>query len=88
MPSPPRVALVPTPECVSVHELDSSVVRMNKATETMLNASFEQLRGERLFDLYPDLVGSALHAAFARVVVVDGAAPQAFEAYYARFEGW
>ncbi|HUS29848.1 MAG TPA: PAS domain-containing protein [Kofleriaceae bacterium] len=81
-----RQALVHSPEGVSVYELDGTLVWMNPATERMMGVSLAELQGKRIFELYPDGLGTPFHAAFLRVV--EGAPAQQFEQYYPRFDGW
>ncbi|HEY5927975.1 MAG TPA: PAS domain-containing protein [Kofleriaceae bacterium] len=79
-------ALVHSPESVSMYGFDSTVLYMNAVTERMMGVTFAELRGKRLFDLYPDAIGTAFHRAFESVVA--GAAPQSYEHYYPRFDRW
>jgi PAS domain S-box-containing protein len=79
-------ALAHSPESVSIYDLDSTVHYMNPATERIMGVRFEDVRGKRLFEIYPDAIGSAFHAAFE--CVSAGGEPQAFEHYYPRFDGW
>ncbi len=79
-------ALVNSPESVSIYGLDSTVLYMNPATERIMGVRFDDVRGKRLFDLYPDAIGTSFHAAFQRVAA--GGEPETFQHYYARFDGW
>lgn len=81
-----RVAVAHAPGSVSIYALDSTVVYMNPTTERIMGVRFEDICGKRLFDLYPDAIGTAFHSAF--IVVAVGGAPQTFEHYYPRFAGW
>ncbi len=81
-----EAALRAMPYSASVYELDSTVVYMNPATERMMGATFAELRGKRLFEVYPDAVGTAFHTAFSAAAAGKG--PQTFTHYYRRFDNW
>ena len=81
-----HVALAHAPGSVSIYALDSTVVFMNPVTEQIMGVRFEEIRGKRLFDLYPDAIGTAFHSAF--IIVAVGGPSQTFEHYYPRFDGW
>ncbi|HEY5946654.1 MAG TPA: PAS domain-containing protein, partial [Kofleriaceae bacterium] len=79
-------ALVNSPESVSIYGLDSTVLYMNAATERIMRVCFAELRGQRLFERYPDALGSAFRDAFKAVAA--GGDPVSFEHYHPRFDGW
>jgi PAS domain S-box-containing protein len=67
-------ALVNCPESVSIYGLDGTVHYMNAATERIMGVCLDKVRGKRLFELYPDAIGTAFHHAFKRVAAGGGAA--------------
>jgi PAS domain S-box-containing protein len=79
-------ALGNSPESVSIYGLDSTVLYMNPATERIMDVRFEDVRGKRLFELYPDSIDTVFHRAFQRVAA--GGDVETFEHYYPRFDGW
>jgi PAS domain S-box-containing protein len=79
-------ALVNSPESVAIYGLDGTVVYMNPATERIMGVRFDDLRGKRLFDVFPDSVGNEFHSAFVRVV--ETGEPASIEHYYPRFDGY
>ena len=79
-------ALVHAVECISIYDRDGALRYMNAAAERIMGVTLAEVRGRRLFELYPDAIGNEFHAAFQRVAA--GGAPETFEHYYARFDRW
>ena len=79
-------ALAHSPESVSIYGLDGTVLYMNPATERIMDARLAELRGKRLFELYPAAIGKTFHAAFERIAA--GGAPESFEHYLPGSASW
>jgi len=79
-------ALERSPESVSIYALDGTVLFLNTATERIMGVTLESIRGQRMWELFPDTVGNAFHAAFEAAVATGE--PQQFEHYYPPFNGW
>jgi PAS domain S-box-containing protein len=79
-------ALEHSPESVSIYGLDGSVLYMNPATERITGVRSDEQRGQQLFDLYADLIGTPFHQAFQRVAA--GGDAEVLELYNPRFEAW
>jgi signal transduction histidine kinase len=80
------LALEHSPESVSIYGLDGTVIYMNRVTERIMGVSFADLKGKRLFELYPDAIETAFGKAFTEAA--RGDEPADFTHYYPLFDGW
>jgi PAS domain S-box-containing protein len=81
-----RALVEDMPESVLICELDGRVRYFNAATQRLFGKSLLEARGQRLFELFPQAVGSGFHQAFERVVAGGGA--EALEHYYQPMDAW
>ncbi len=80
------LALDRSPESVSIYGLDGSVLYMNPVTERIMGVRFADLKGKRLFEMYPDAIETAFGKAFHEAAA--GGRPADFTHYYPGFDGW
>lgn len=71
-------------QSIAIFTPDGVVVAVNAATEHLYQLPRAHLLGARLWDLYPDTVGNAFHAAFERVAATGE--PTTFDHHYPRWD--
>jgi PAS domain S-box-containing protein len=81
-----EAALRHSPDSVSIYALDGTVVYMNPATEKAAGIALDEVRGKRLYELYPDDTGTLFHAAFQEAATTGE--PQSVEQYFPRLDRW
>ncbi len=75
-----------TPEAFFLFDKDFQITFMNSAAEEIIKRSGEPHLGRRLWDLYPEVAGSALESHYRRAV--EQQIPVEFEYYFEPWERW
>lgn len=74
------------PESIAVYTREGRCVYFNPATEQMFGKTLSELRGQTLWEVFPDSVGNPFHRAFQRVA--SAGLPERFEHFYHPWQKW